>query len=146
MNICGFNSPGNVRDAIKSNKKAVALDLSEMIGVSWAGGFSGCTALKSVTLPEGVKVIENTAFSHCTSLRSITIPKSVTEIVKGAFDNCKLLVISYAGSKEQWENIIGKIDNKIIMCNYNGDAERRSASPPRRGARAVGMAAAGNIV
>ena len=88
ITICGFNSPGNVRDAIKSNKKAVALDLSEMIGVSWAGGFSGCTALKSVTLPEGVKVIENTAFSHCTSLESITIPMSLTEIERYAFSYC----------------------------------------------------------
>lgn len=64
VKICGFNSPGNVRDAIKSNKKAVALDLSEMIGVSWTGGFSGCTALKSVTLPDCVTRCSRYAFGE----------------------------------------------------------------------------------
>ena len=80
----------NVASAIRSNKKAVALDLSEMINANFGKeGFGWCTSLVSVIIPEGVTNIPPEAFKGCTSLTSVTIPGSVKKI--GGYD-----LISYA--------------------------------------------------
>ena len=50
--------------------------------------FSGCAKLENVTIPESVTAIYNNAFSGCKSLVSITIPKSVMYIDKNAFWGC----------------------------------------------------------
>ena len=53
--------------------------------------FYGCTALKSVTIPESVTVIGDNAFADCTSLTSVIIPDSVTSIGDYAFYSCENL-------------------------------------------------------
>ena len=50
--------------------------------------FRGCTALTSVTIPEGVTLIGNYAFNGCTALTSVTIPEGVTSIGGFAFRDC----------------------------------------------------------
>ena len=63
------------------------------------GAFSGNTALKSVVIPEGVKVIGCSAFGGCTELTSVTIPSSVTTIEDGAFEGCtslRLIIVPQA--------------------------------------------------
>ena len=42
------------------------------------GAFWCCSALTSVTIPEGVTQIGDYAFDGCSSLTSVTIPESVT--------------------------------------------------------------------
>ena len=53
--------------------------------------FSGCSALTSITIPDGVTSIGQYAFGGCSALTSITIPDSVTTIGIGAFDLCTSL-------------------------------------------------------
>lgn len=43
-------------------------------------GFFGCQNLTSVTLCEGIQVIEDFAFNCCSSLRSLVVPDSVTKM------------------------------------------------------------------
>ena len=45
--------------------------------------FRNCSALTSITIPEGVVRIGKLAFAECSSLTSITIPKTVTQIESG---------------------------------------------------------------
>jgi hypothetical protein len=52
--------------------------------------FSGCSGLKSVTIPESVTEIGNYAFG-CSGLTSIAIPEGVTEIGHDAFRGCENL-------------------------------------------------------
>jgi hypothetical protein len=49
---------------------------------------AGNNAVISVTIPDGVKSIGNTAFIHCVGLTSVTIPDSVTSIGDLAFNEC----------------------------------------------------------
>ncbi|MBQ9693489.1 MAG: leucine-rich repeat domain-containing protein, partial [Kiritimatiellae bacterium] len=48
--------------------------------------FSGCSGLTSVTIPEGVTSIGDLAFSGCSGLTSVTIPESVASIGDYAFE------------------------------------------------------------
>ncbi|MBQ7379276.1 MAG: leucine-rich repeat protein [Clostridia bacterium] len=50
--------------------------------------FFGCTALTSITIPDGVTSIGVRTFDSCYSLMSITIPGSVTSIGDRAFKQC----------------------------------------------------------
>ena len=49
--------------------------------------FRNCSALTSITIPEGIERIGSLAFAECSSLTSITIPKTVTQI---DCDGCKI--------------------------------------------------------
>lgn len=55
----------------------------------WA--FYGCTNLKEINIPDGVKKINEYTFSNCKSLKTVIIPPSVTEISGWAFDDCNNL-------------------------------------------------------
>ena len=56
--------------------------------------FSGCTALKSVGLPEGLLTIGSSAFSNCKSLTELELPASVVTVSAGAFTGCAALSLT----------------------------------------------------
>ena len=70
------------------------------------------SSITSITIPNSVTSIGNSAFWNCTSLKSITIPDSVTSIGEYAFDYCTSLTdVYYTGSVAEW--------NKINIDRYN---------------------------
>ena len=61
-------------------------------GVTKIGSaFSGCSELKSISIPVTVTVIGNSAFLECSGLKAIEIPDSVVEIGSSAFAGCSNL-------------------------------------------------------
>lgn len=52
------------------------------------GAFRDCTALETITLPSNLATIEAMAFRGCTSLKSITFPDSLTTLGDSAFREC----------------------------------------------------------
>lgn len=53
--------------------------------------FKACTALETVTLPEGLTTLGTSAFNRCFALTSVEIPNSVTSIGNAAFYICSSL-------------------------------------------------------
>lgn len=71
--------------------------------------FEYCSGLTSVTIPESVTSISEFTFSGCENLTSITIPASVTYVGDYAFESIPTdLVVTYDGTKEQWNQICNK--------------------------------------
>ena len=61
-------------------------------GVTHIGSYAFlCKYAMSVTIPDSVTSIGNTAFNNCNNLATVSIPDSVTSIGDGAFSGCKLL-------------------------------------------------------
>lgn len=64
----------------------IVLDTTKTIGTA---SFSGCTRLKTISLPNGLESIESEAFWGCENLESITIPGSTRSIGSyRAFGDC----------------------------------------------------------
>lgn len=63
--------------------------------------FSG-SIIKSITLPESIKVIGDEAFKECKQLASINLPSKLEKIGEAAFDGCSLLteIVIPGGVKE----------------------------------------------
>ena len=59
--------------------------------------FSGCSALKHITLPSDLKTIEQYAFADCYKLHSVDFPPLLKRIGSYAFQNCALDSISLPG-------------------------------------------------
>lgn len=134
----GRNSLNDIVQAVKSSKKAVALDLSGLVvteipefafeecnsltsivlpkNVTQIGEFAfyNCNSLTSIVLLEGVTLIKKSVFNGCTSLKNITIPESVAKIENFAFNGCRSLeTITFTGTTVQWNAI--KKEEKWIL-------------------------------
>ena len=80
-------------EVFKRNTEITSFDeLQYFTGLTTIGNnaFSGCTALTSVTIPDGVTTIGHSAFRD-SGLETIVFPNSVTNIGARAFDGCSNL-------------------------------------------------------
>lgn len=57
----------------------------------YSSGFSNCTNMKSIVIPDSVTEIGQLSFTACKSMKSIIIPDSVTKIGNHAFALCQSL-------------------------------------------------------
>ena len=78
---------GNISDAVEIPAE---LDGYPVTAIG-ERAFEGCYYITSVTIPDGVSVIESRAFWECESLESVSIPSSVQTIGSRAFQYCTLL-------------------------------------------------------
>lgn len=73
--------------------------------------------LTSITLPNSVKSIEDSAFSGCTGLTSVVIPDSVTSISADAFSDCNNLLELTATTKVINILTIPNSIKKVVVIN-----------------------------
>ena len=81
---------GVLRGFVQRMEDYIAIDLHELIGLTGIknGALSGCRRIKTINLPNSVRVIGNDAFSDCRYLTSINLPNSVRVIGSNAFSGC----------------------------------------------------------
>lgn len=79
------------------------------------GAFKGCDKLTSVTVPEGVTLIDNSTFSDCSKLEKVTLPKSVTKIENNAFDGTILKDVYYGGTSQDWGKVAIKSAGNDVL-------------------------------
>ncbi len=68
-----------------------SVSIGDGVTVINRSSFAGCTRLANVSLPSTLKTIENGAFQNCTSLSEIAIPEGVVTIGSETFQNCKAM-------------------------------------------------------
>ena len=72
------------------------LTVTSITCANWPNTFAGCT---SVTLPDGLTSIGESAFASCHNLTSVTIPNSVTNVGSDVFRDCGSLTNVVIGSR-----------------------------------------------
>jgi hypothetical protein len=95
----------NVAGVIRSAGKYVSLNISgNALTIIPYNAFydedqeKDCETLVSITIPDSVKSIEDSAFSGCTSLTSVIIGNSVTSIGSYAFADCIISSVTFQGT------------------------------------------------
>ena len=102
-----------IPNSVKSIGRSVFLGCDALTSVTIPNGvtmiedytFYSC-GLESLVIPEGVTSIGYEAFRFCSSLTNITIPESMTDLGTASFYDCKKLkTVYYNGSEEDSEKL-----------------------------------------
>ena len=84
---------------------ATSITIPEDVTTIWESAFEGCSSLTSVIIPDGVTSIGKSAFEGCSSLTSITIGSGVKSIGARAFLECNALEQVHITDLAAWCNI-----------------------------------------
>lgn len=72
-------------------------------------------SIESLTIPDGVTVIKAHTFEGNETLREITLPAGLKEIEAFAFDETSLRTVYFAGTEEQWTQVLVGEENEILQ-------------------------------
>ena len=83
--------------------------------------------LRTVKIPNSVKIIGTAAFQACTALQCICIPESLERVAENSFLDChNLRSVYYTGSKQDWDKIEVESGNDCLLnaeINYQSGIE-----------------------
>ena len=120
----------SISQPLDTDESAVILPVSVTIeGVTYQvtsiadNAFKGNKKLKSITIPETVRVIGKNAFSGCSSLKKVTIPAGVREIGTNAFRGNKSL---------KKITVVSKVLKKIGKNAFKGIHKKAVIKVPKK--------------
>lgn len=109
--------------------------------------FNGCIRLSSLTLSEGIRVIEEMAFSNCSDLTEVLIPASVECLGDGVFSDCLAMTqIAVASESEHFvvrDDILYSKDLSVLV-HYPAAKEEQEFTIPEEVRKIAGLAFASN--
>jgi hypothetical protein len=76
-------------NSFRESKNLISITIPNGVKYIEDSAFYGCTELVNVTLPESLTLIGDWSFTHCGSLTGIVLPDNVTSIGEYAFHNCR---------------------------------------------------------
>lgn len=85
------NNPARLSPWHELNEKITSICIEEGISHIGNSAFTGCTSLKSASLPDTMLSIGDNSFYGCTSIESVNIPANVITISNRAFLDCTSL-------------------------------------------------------
>ncbi len=95
--------------------------------------FSGCTALKSITIPANYKAIYSDAFNGCTSLNSVYIKDNADEyfersLVQNAFNGCTNLAQIHIpeGFTSIGKDCFKNCSSNLVICSTSSDCAAKT--------------------
>lgn len=95
--------------------KVLKLSSTSFTKIQYAA-FNNMTALETIELPSGLKIIEPNAFEGCTALKTVAFPDTVTSIGANAFNKCTAVTSwSFHGSNDGAVAIISQMND---FTNY----------------------------
>lgn len=118
---------------LEYNSNASTVTIPEGVTEIEDSAFESNNNIKSVTFPSSLKVIGKRAFANCESLQSVTIPKGVTQIRDEAFYFCKSLSgIEVDAGNPNYSSQDGILYNKdkTILVQYPGGKKETSFAIP----------------
>ncbi len=86
--IDGKTVTGIGYQAFIGNTRLKSVVLPDTVRMIDASAFEYCTSLASISIPKQLEKIGNCAFHHCESLQSVTIPDTVTSLGEWVFSQC----------------------------------------------------------
>lgn len=93
-------------DKLSSIEWVADVAKTSMVKVIGTKAFSGCTELKTLSLPEGVIEIGDNAFEDCLERSSITLPKSLKVLGSAVFSgNKRVETLGYRGDEGEWKKV-----------------------------------------
>ena len=63
---------------------------------NYGSAFTGCTALKSITIPSGITEVPDKTFEGCSALEEVVFEGEITSIGESAFYNCTALTSEFS--------------------------------------------------
>ena len=98
-----------------SCSELATVSLPENLKVIGESAFEYCGMLEQITIPDSVTTIEIGAFTGCYSLKKVTFGSGVTSIGDFAFGDCFVSDIYYRGTEESWKAItIGSYNEGLL--------------------------------
>lgn len=80
----------NLKELIRCNKGTEVLVMPNSVETIHLDAFKGCFKLREIYFPESMKTI-NGGFSYCSQLSKVHIPDTVTKLGRGCFGGCSSL-------------------------------------------------------
>ena len=112
------------KDAFYDNDTITTVTIPNSVTEIGDSAFYNCSNLTTVTIGENSQLISigSAAFRYCSSLTSIYIPNSVASIEFYAFKDCSILTICCETSSQPdgWDNYWNDSNRPVIWSSYKG--------------------------